>query len=420
MRSGCWPVFCGAGLQTLADNADLVVSESHLEQLITASVRPVIEALPADLTVVDQLRWQQVADALMGPAAQAALTTIANHPVAFLGEDFAADRAVGALTQALLKNAADSRFPARFDKETWLGLYSAALGVAADRPGLFVRGDDPDDALARDLLTGLALALQQTPPPFDGEVGIGLARAALTAISTNAGRFADATRPWQAVAADLVTFFTRSMSAALGENASRVLSRAQWLELGRIVFTAVAESPALVLGRNDHEFKGLVSAIAGAISADEQLLLGGKDWLVIVQVAAEEAATNPDRLFGLTGNPDDVLAGQLLRMMLTAASTALGTADRADRFVLYGQTLRDAVIVVLRATAGQPQAARDRMSDVARLVDLVTKLVANHPQKYGSKEWLRLFRLLLSDVLAGGALQVLTESDADALLERSD
>ena len=47
-----------------------------------------------------------MADALLGPAASAAISTVAANPAAFLGATFDPNRAIGALTQAMLKQAA--------------------------------------------------------------------------------------------------------------------------------------------------------------------------------------------------------------------------------------------------------------------------------------------------------------------------
>ena len=67
-------VFLRAGLDTLAENPEWVVSDDHLQELIGTTVTPVVEAFPDSLA--DQLRWREVSDAIMGPAASALLNTV--------------------------------------------------------------------------------------------------------------------------------------------------------------------------------------------------------------------------------------------------------------------------------------------------------------------------------------------------------
>jgi hypothetical protein len=58
-----------------------VISEAHVGELISATVKPLVDAMPDDVT--GQLKWHAVSEALMGPAATAALQTVAVHQSAF-------------------------------------------------------------------------------------------------------------------------------------------------------------------------------------------------------------------------------------------------------------------------------------------------------------------------------------------------
>ena len=413
--------FLRAGFQTISQNSQLVVSEAHLQKLIATSVAPLVDALPDNLTVVDQLRWQNVADAVMGPAAAGALQTIAENQSAFLGDDFRADEALGALTQALLRQAADAPLTDQFTKEGLIGLYQAALGVAAERPQLFFDGDAPDAALARDLLAGFATVLRAAPPPFDGDVGIGLAKAALEAVGNNAHRFTDASNPWEQTAAEMLKSLTGALAASFDANGKvgDAFSKAQLIELGRIVLGRVAQSPAMIVGDGRDAWEGVIRAVAVAMTADEHLLLSGDDWIEIVRAVADEAAMNPARLFALDpADPDDVLAGKLISTLLASGSAILGAPDVGHRTVLFGKTLREATIILVSASAGNPEGAREHLDDISELLNGLNTVVAENHQRYGSKEWLRLFAILLSSTLDGTPLPALTEDHIHDLLER--
>ncbi len=196
-------VFLRAGLDTISKYPAWVISEEHMQRLMSASVEPIVKALPKNIT--EQIKYREVTDALIGPAASAAMQTLAEHSSAFLGQDFRAETAIGELTQALLGQAAKTGLNNQFTKNGLIGLYRAALGVAAEKPHLFLDDNgDPRDRIAKDLISNFTSVLMRTPPPFDGSVGVQLAAAALEAVSANAHRFAARDKPWEQTAADLV------------------------------------------------------------------------------------------------------------------------------------------------------------------------------------------------------------------------
>lgn len=411
--------FLRAGLSTLNEHPQWVVSQAHVGELITATVTPLIDAMPDDVT--GQLKWQAVSDALMGPAASAALQTLAAHQSAFFGEDLAPDKAIGAVTRALFLQAAEEGLHDQFTRDGLLGLYSAVVGVAAEQPQLFLGdGGQPEDIFVRDLFTRLMTLVRDSPPPFNREVGVELAQIALEAVGSRVGRFAGGADPWDQVAVDMVQSLIAHLDDALTSNGklSGVFSRQQLTDFARILLTRIAESPRLLLGSDKKNWEGVVVALASAMKADAHLLLTGEDWRQIVIVASEEAVANPSRLFKVDPqNPQSVLAGELLILVLKSAGEVLREPDRKSRTVLYGKTLREAMIVILRATSGNPQAARERMEKIGELVSRLNDFIASHGDRYGSKEWIRVFRLLLASVLEGQPIPALDIELVDGLLK---
>jgi hypothetical protein len=410
--------FLRAGLSTAIQQPDLLLSEEHVTRLIGATLAPLADAFPA--SVNERLRWSLVSEALMGPAASAAFTVVAEHQTAFLGKDFTVDSALGAVTRALFLEAAKDGLKDRFTKEGLLGLYSSVLGVAADRPELFIGPSSSEkEEFVRAIFSRFMDVLRNSPPPFDAEVGIQLASAALEAVGHHVHRFVDES-DWETVAADLVVALTGRLSEALNTNQGLrgVLSKDQLMEIGRILLNRIAETPRMILGSGHEAWEGVLRAVAAAMVADRALLLDGDDWLEIVSVAATEAAANPGRLFALDPNdPDDVLAGKLITVVLRAAGQVLQTPNRKARTVLYGATLREAITIVLHATAGKPADARGRIEQLELLVRELTEFVADHGERYGSKEWLRSFRSLLTRMLEGQETPELTTSIVDGLLQ---
>lgn len=411
-------IFLSAGLDTINKNPGWIVSEEHIQKLISNTVEPIVKALPGDVT--QQVKYREVADALIGPAASAALQVVADHPDAFWGDDFRAEAAIGALTQALLGHAAKTGLSHQFTQDGLIGLYKAGLVVAAEKPHLFLKDNgDPQDHLAKDLIANLASVLMQSTAPFNGSVGIQLAAAALEAISANAHRFVGQEKPWEKIASDMVSRVTEQLAKAFEENKGieSVFSKTQLIELGRIMLKQIASTPQMITGQEDALAK-LVGTMALSMAKDDKLLLGSDDWLEIVKVGAQEAAANPERLFKLDpDNPNQTLAARLIQVVLSLAGAILDQNDLKGKTVLFGKTLREAIIVVLRTTSGNPDAAQEHMQRIAILIARLNELVARNSDKFGDKEWLDLFQLLLTSVLEGRELDQLTVEGAKKLLK---
>jgi len=302
-----------------------------------------------------------------------------------------------------------------------LGLYGALLDVAAKRPQLFL-GDARADAdkVTHKLFTEVLGLLKGSDPPFDREVGTALAGVVLNAAAARAALLAQSEDEWRKTALEILAIFTTNLSATLraNEKLKEVFSGGQVTELGRILVSRLAAAPAMVLGSDTAALESVLKAITAPMAADQHVLLSGDDWLEIVAVAAEEAAANPARLFTLNpSDPSKVLAGQLIGVVLNAASEAARDPNTGSTAILHGKTLREAIVVMLRAASGKPDAIRMHMAKVEALVKELNELIAGNAQRLGSKEWLHLFRILLPSALEGHELPSLDLAGAEELLK---
>lgn len=240
----------------------------------------------------------------------------------------------------------------------------------------------------------------------------------LEALATNVPgliRFGSAQKPWETVVERSAQQVLQGLSTAVteGGDLNGALSKAQLVELGRILFTQLAETPEMIAGDGE-EIGALVKAVAEAIAADENLLMTGDDWLKIAAAAAHEAGRNPHRLFG----PDVAghsIAAKALGELLTAAGDAL-TLGRAGGNVLFGETLRIGIETGLAALSDNASAGAALLSQEGRIRDLANEISvivveANGGRfRYGAKEWLALWRRRLPELLAsGGRLPALAE-----------
>jgi hypothetical protein len=413
-------IFLRAGLQTLNDQPGLVVREDHLQQLIRNTLPPIIAALPSGLA--EQSRWRDVADALLGPAASAAISTVAANPAAFLGATFDPNRAIGALTQAMLKQAATTGLKEEFTEAGFIGLYQAALGVAAARPELFLgRPGTSADQLASDLFAKVAGTLKTAAPPFNSDLGTALAVDVLDTVKQDGPRFFEKEGPWENTVGTMALQVIDGLKVGLTDPASggikSVLSQQQLVELAHTFLAQAAKTPGMVAGEST-ELQAIVGGVAKAMAEDKDLLLAPDDWLAIASVAAEEAAANPQRLFKINATtPAGAIGSEVIKDLLSVAAVELAKGGRKGGGVLFGATLREAITVALRSAAGNAKAAVDNQAALKGLAETLSDLVRTHPEQYGSKEWLSLYQSLIGRVLHGGPIGPLTEAEIRKILE---
>ena len=408
--------FLRAGLSALSSNPEWVVDEAHMETLLRNSLSPIVGKFPK--TIAKQIQWNRVTDTMIGPAAQAAMETVVANQTAFFGSEFDPDIALGAVTQALLVEAAEDGLRDQFKRDGLIGLYKSVLQVAVNQPELFIKDNVANEALARDALQSFSTALAKTPPPFDRTAGVTLASVAIDLLGRHAHRYADPANDWHGVGVNVFTTMASDFSKALKTNSrlSQLLSQDQLIEIGRIVLDEIANNPTLVSETND-EWRGVIVAITSSMAADKHLLLTSDDWKEIARVAASEASSNPARLFNLGTSTRSLLAARLIKLFLKAAADARALADGEERSVLSGKVLREAIIIALQAASGNAQAIIDHLPKVKALLKQINKLAIADHLEIGASEWLQLFRVLLGPTLDGTPVGDLSLNRAIKLLQ---
>jgi hypothetical protein len=400
-----------AGLETLSEHSGLVLRQEHLQQLVRESLPPLIEALPQ--TLREQSQWRDVMEALLGPTAQAALTVLAANPRAFFGRTLDPGQALGKVMQALLKQASVMGLRDQFSDAGLLALFHSVAQVAAERPALFLgRPDSTGETIASALFVKVAETLKNASPPFSADLGIDLVVAMLDSFRTNMPGFLDPQKPWEAMAATAAQqviqgladgFKTRGLSGL-----HQLLSPRQLTHLGRIFLTQVSKTPQMLIG-DRLELQAIVQGVAEAMAGDTHLLLTADDWLQLAEVAAVEAVANPGRLFKLAPSaPGDAVGTVLIHSLLAVAAADLQSGGRDAGGVLFGATLREAIIIALHAASGNAEAVLQNQQALQQLAQHLSDLVRSEPGRFGSKEWLVLYRRLLPKALGEGPI-TLTE-----------
>ncbi len=401
-------LFLKSALSALSEHSDVLIEEQHVQQLVKSTLPKLVAAFPA--TLAEQVNWRETMDALLGTVAAEAMTAIAQDPRAFFGHRFGDDGLLGPLTRTYLLKAAEQGLDQTFTKAGVVSLYRATLAFAAARPDLFIgKPDDASERLIATVFKDLLAVAKDHSPPFDANLLAQLGASTLEIAGRQASALLDPTKPWENVIARTLTPVVAATVTALRTGSSgglkQLASPASLEAFIRIIVTQIARTPGMVTSADNVEVNRLVAAVAAAMAADENLLLSQDDWLAIVAVAAEEVAANPGRLLGIKGTGSDgTLLGILLRDLITVATDQWKKNAREGGTVLFGPTLREAMTIAIRASAGQAVDAMFNAPKVKGLAAQITALVAEKAGKYGSKEWLCLYRVLITQVIQTGAL----------------
>lgn len=403
-----------AGLETIGEQPALVVDEAQYRALLKNVLAPLLDGYDDEATFT-RAGITRLRDLLLGPMAQAALQTLHDDQAAFLGARFDPNKAIGAITGALLESAAKQSLDETLTPAGALRLYRAALGVAAARPELFLAGDAPNDAAARQLIGSLAQVLENAPMPYSGATAAALGVAALDVLRDNAPRLLrSGDDAWRTVAAEMLQSVLGGLAAGLGRGTgeaaiANLLTRQQAVDLVTIFMKQAAATPGMLLGKDANaELKGLMTAFATAVASDAASLLDGDDWIEVAAAVAAEAARNPARLFRLGREPKDELLAKALAVMLDGAAAAFKAGGRGGATVLFGDTLREAITLMLRAAAGNADRAEMHLDELAILVNRLNDLTAAFPRRVGAREWLFLFGHHVAAVLDTGNVAALT------------
>jgi hypothetical protein len=412
-----------AGLKTIGENISLVVEQEHYQKLLQNVLAPLIKQLDDHPDSLPE--WIDIRDTLLGPVAEAALKTLHDNQTAFLGGRFDPNEAAGAVTSALLQEAARGPLMESFGTDGLVRLYKAALGVAIKSPALFVDKQGPRADLAKELLVGIAGALQVSPPGFNEKLSTEIAVNVLDALANNAPsllRLKDGA--WSGVAGDLVRSILGGLKDGLAKGGpseafTNLFSSEETLKLISAIIQRVAKTPGLIgLPAANAEVQALVGALTVGLGQKGAVMLSAGDWIAIAEAAAAEVARNPLRLLKLGAKPEEQLLASVLQALLEKAAPAAADGKGRSGNVLFGDTLREAVVAAVIATAGNSVNASKNLGNLRDFVAVLNGLATDEAVRLGANEWLSLFKANVGSVLHSGAAAGLTPAKLLAGLGR--
>lgn len=396
-----------AGLNASRETVDVYIKEEHLQQLVLDVTKPLVDAFSSD--TLDDYDWRMVRDGLLDPMMQAAIRTIAAHQTAFLGQDFDPNQAVGAVTQTLLKeiSAAENGLLSMMGEKGAIRLYRAGLNLVSQRPDLFIEGTANADKLGRALIHSAANALRSADPVWRADLkdlGHELLIVSVETMDVNKALIFSPDDPWEELAGKLFSEIVKGIQQGIKGSLERPAHHLLLVAV-RTFLEQAALWPEMITGSKVRgDVQKIVAAMAAAMAKDEKFLLTTEDWPDIVAIAVYEASRNPGRLFKIdTSDALDELGAKILSGILAAAYDAYKVLDEdKHKFLLFGETLKNAIITALQHAAGNAKAALANLAALETLVKNLNQVVAERPDELGAAEWQVFFRRFVTVAMDTG------------------
>ena len=430
--------FMHGAMSAITQHPDLVTSEDRWKPMVSSILSPIVAEMQDADGNADFIAQKRLSEVLKGPVLHGALNAINDNADAFLKGDARGDNVLGAVSRSLLSDlvADPSRsigFKDVFSVGGVVTIYNTALKTASQRPDLSIRGDGQETNAARDMLRGVAEAVQRSSiAPFRMEDGTGAELASIM-FDVAAGytdqrirtHFASSDGDFDPMWSDICSGLTRDIlsgfeSGLSGRDANlfdNLFSRDQALDIVKIMATHIASTPQMITGSNANpEVVNIARAVAQAVAADEMKLMGAQDWRSLISVMMNSAAKNPGVLFGLDGNDDfgEQLATTLITHVLGKAQASMAVEGRAPGRVLFGETLREALVATVQAAnvnlkssimSTASDGTRSHISALGDFIDQINgyALQTDDPQlSMTADEWLHVYKFFVAHILENG------------------
>ena len=444
--------FVQASLETVAERPEIFVSEERWRPIVSGIVVPLKEHVAANpgFEFMAQERLRQV---FRGPLAHSMLTAINANADAFLTSRFGSAEVLGAVTRSVLgaiTSSDQTEFDLKdvFSDEAAVFVYEAALGVARDRPELFLKSAGLEADAQRQFLRRIAGALHDAPRPYSLSAGLAPQIAAISfevagEYASTRVRLFDDDSAWATAKTDvadhligqIVDGFKSVVGAGTAQNPfERLFHREQAVDVLRIIATHVARTPAMAVGDGANaEVRNIAVGVAQMLADDSAGLLDGDDWRAVVARMMELAALNPGALFSIneTARPESQVAVALIRGVLARAADNMA-AGRAPGAILFGETLREALMATLAAgtsnllTLIDADAGHEEVDRLAGHVGALEGFIQHLLDLAGGEapdfrmsasEWLYVYRYFVAHVIAEGpnafSLEALAADDGE-------
>lgn len=444
--------FVYSALDCVAQHPGMVTDEDRWEPVIQGMVMPLkqeMETVGGDLQFIAK---ERLGRALKGPVIVNALAAIDANSEAFLKGDAKQGKLLGEVSRTILRSLVDQPPPDGFDLRNVFSepgimrIYDSAIKTAARRPDLFVRGSSDEAVAGQEFLQKMAGKLNAVGlPPFDKDVGL---RAELVTtvfeVAADYGerRFMDNSDGgnWDNTWADVYSTLLKDILGGLEDGImqklvpgpaggvqlvtdesqlglfGRMFSREQAVGIVKVIARHVSATPHMITGKDANpEAANIARVAAAAIASDSTGLLHAEDWRRVISAMLGVAAANPGVLFSV--DVEDGYANQLgltlIQHVLLKAQTSMQGNPRQAGRVLFGETLREALIATVQAATGNlrdsvmTQTASGERSHVSALGQFIDQLngfatSGDSELAMNADDWLHVYKYFLAHILEKG------------------
>lgn len=402
-------IFLRAGLKTLVDDDGAIIAKEHVRALVIGIIKPVTENLPNNFN--EQLKYREIVETLMSDSAAAALTIISKNTDVYLGNSFVNDKALGAVTQALLETTAkiteENNILTTFSEQGVKTLFESALTVAIGQPDLFISKDAGGNKhqFLIDLFVGSAQTIKEANAKgFNKEIGASFVALVIKTVGQNAVVLfkINPDKPWNKVALEIIQDMTGEFGKAVANNERfKLFSQEQQYRFGQVILEQISETPAMLSVNND-ELKNVISVVAGTMAIDDNLLISNEEWIQIATVAARVAAADPAKLFSIDANTEAKQLGLVvLKSFLTVANEAWSKSKNTP---LKGHTLASAITIVIDALSDNIKGVKNDPKVIKDYIQNIGNKVIKNPDEWGSKAILKYISNTIASVMINGTL----------------
>jgi len=321
----------GAAFKTLGDNPQLVADDQRLQVLVMGVADSVADEIKKAPTIgakeVKSDFFRRIGTGIIRGAA----TAFEQNLDVFLPRSNAKEgdpdhpTVVRALVSETLTQflAGIEGMEDIFTAESAELLFRSALGAVGENAELLTKNN-----LLQKFIESTANALVDTQGAklFSTQSVVVILQEGLEVLGENVETLIDPKRPEQQLLAAAVSAMANSLATSLGGSGSikDLLSSRQVIELARIVFAEVATHAEQLLGDNLDANKRtalaqIIASVASALGDDPTRLVNGAGFLELVRIALRVAVKNADQLLNLEkASPKTNVLFQAMRQVVEA------------------------------------------------------------------------------------------------------
>lgn len=361
-----------AALRTVGQGVALVDDDQRLQILLGGVMDAVADDLRTAIQGGNELSRQQLFRRIGSSILRGGGAAFAENINIFLPGDGAAKKLVGqTLTQVLagLNGREDL-----FTTESLELIFKSALRVTAENSALIT-----DNKVLQELITRVLNVVgdQQWNKLFSSATAASVLHEALEVAREHMETLIDPKNPKEQLLANALAAMAGSLSAKLagGGSVQDLLSRAQLLDLTKIVFGEVAKHPELLVGSaatpKNTVLAQVIGSVARALGDDPLLVTHGAGFVQLVQVALAVAVQNADKLIDTKStSPTTNLLFDLLKQVVSTITAAKDPRQLISRDVfvdIVGRVLATASANLEVLIGNQPKAVQDTVAAALEL-----------------------------------------------------